>query len=101
MITASSSSRNDRSDKFASMDIITKCHVKWDIEGDENSKFSMGLINKKGGISMINEIMVERKLDQEPLFDRGCLPFNSIKEFRSDSQGLHNAFEDKHRGNGV
>ncbi|GKD00059.1 hypothetical protein Tco_1170333 [Tanacetum coccineum] len=34
-------------DKFASMDIIQKAHVKWDIEGDENSKFFHGLINQK------------------------------------------------------
>ncbi|GJV87915.1 hypothetical protein Tco_1531853 [Tanacetum coccineum] len=35
----------EKIDKFASMDIIQKAHVKWDIEGDENSKFFHGLIN--------------------------------------------------------
>ncbi|GKF93547.1 hypothetical protein Tco_0283247, partial [Tanacetum coccineum] len=40
----------EKIDKFASMGIIQKAHVKWDIEGDENSKFFHGLINKKGGI---------------------------------------------------
>ncbi|GJX49843.1 hypothetical protein Tco_0276688 [Tanacetum coccineum] len=29
----------EKIDKFASMDIIQKAHAKWDIEGDENSKF--------------------------------------------------------------
>ncbi|GJR01641.1 RNA-directed DNA polymerase, eukaryota, reverse transcriptase zinc-binding domain protein [Tanacetum coccineum] len=34
-------------DKFASMDLIQKARVKWDIERDENSKFFHGLINQK------------------------------------------------------
>ncbi|GJX76731.1 hypothetical protein Tco_0323542 [Tanacetum coccineum] len=34
-------------------------HVKWDIEGDENSKFFHGLINQKRRNQMINGIMVE------------------------------------------
>ncbi|GJZ46699.1 RNA-directed DNA polymerase, eukaryota, reverse transcriptase zinc-binding domain protein [Tanacetum coccineum] len=46
-------------DKFASMDLIQKARVKWDIEGDENSKFFHGLINQKRRNQMINGIMVE------------------------------------------
>ncbi|GJZ26815.1 hypothetical protein Tco_0571068 [Tanacetum coccineum] len=49
----------EKIDKFASMDIIQKAHVKWDIEGDENSKFFHGLINQKRRNQMINGIMVE------------------------------------------
>ncbi|GJR70159.1 RNA-directed DNA polymerase, eukaryota, reverse transcriptase zinc-binding domain protein [Tanacetum coccineum] len=48
----------EKIDKFASMDIIQKAHVKWDIEGDENSKFFHGLINQKRRNQMINGIMV-------------------------------------------
>ncbi|GKF52833.1 hypothetical protein Tco_0159743, partial [Tanacetum coccineum] len=44
--------------KFASMDIIQKAHVKWDIERDENSKFFHGLVNQKRQNQMINGIMV-------------------------------------------
>ncbi|GJZ28997.1 RNA-directed DNA polymerase, eukaryota [Tanacetum coccineum] len=40
----------EKIDKFASMDIIQKAHVKWDIEGIENYKTSsMGSQQKKGG----------------------------------------------------
>ncbi|GJW89312.1 RNA-directed DNA polymerase, eukaryota, reverse transcriptase zinc-binding domain protein [Tanacetum coccineum] len=49
MITASSFFKKiEKIDKFASMDIIQKTNVKWDIEGDENSlNSSHGLINQK------------------------------------------------------
>ncbi|GJW10026.1 RNA-directed DNA polymerase, eukaryota, reverse transcriptase zinc-binding domain protein [Tanacetum coccineum] len=58
-------------DKFASMDLIQKVRVKWDIEGDENSKFFHGLINKKRRNQMINGIMVEKYWDiiQKDMFD--------------------------------
>ncbi|GJY65828.1 hypothetical protein Tco_0468066, partial [Tanacetum coccineum] len=46
-------------DKFASMDLIQKARVKWDIEGDENTKFFHGLINQKRRNQMINGIMVD------------------------------------------
>ncbi|GJZ60787.1 RNA-directed DNA polymerase, eukaryota, reverse transcriptase zinc-binding domain protein, partial [Tanacetum coccineum] len=46
-------------DKFASMDLIQKARVKWDIERDENTKFFHGLINQKRRNQMINGIMVE------------------------------------------
>ncbi|GJT34461.1 putative RNA-directed DNA polymerase, eukaryota, reverse transcriptase zinc-binding domain protein [Tanacetum coccineum] len=41
-------------DKFALMDLIQKARVKWDIEGDENTKFFHGLINQKIQNQMIN-----------------------------------------------
>ncbi|GJY99451.1 hypothetical protein Tco_0516881 [Tanacetum coccineum] len=41
-------------DKFATMDLIRKARVKWDIEGDENTKFFHGLINQKRQNQMIN-----------------------------------------------
>ncbi|GKB51728.1 RNA-directed DNA polymerase, eukaryota, reverse transcriptase zinc-binding domain protein, partial [Tanacetum coccineum] len=37
----------EKIDKFASMDLIQNARVKWDIEGDENSKFFHCFINQK------------------------------------------------------
>ncbi|GJY07937.1 RNA-directed DNA polymerase, eukaryota, reverse transcriptase zinc-binding domain protein [Tanacetum coccineum] len=37
----------DKLDNFEALDLIQKAHIKWDIEGDENSKFFHGLINQK------------------------------------------------------
>ncbi|GJT40784.1 RNA-directed DNA polymerase, eukaryota, reverse transcriptase zinc-binding domain protein [Tanacetum coccineum] len=53
-------------DKFASMDLIQKARVKWDIEGDENTKFFHGLINQKRRNQMINGIMVEGNWITDP-----------------------------------
>ncbi|GJW27226.1 RNA-directed DNA polymerase, eukaryota, reverse transcriptase zinc-binding domain protein [Tanacetum coccineum] len=53
-------------DKFVSMDLIQKARVKWDIEGDENSKFFHGLINQKRRNQMINGIMVEGNWITDP-----------------------------------
>nr|GEY92033.1 RNA-directed DNA polymerase, eukaryota, reverse transcriptase zinc-binding domain protein [Tanacetum cinerariifolium] len=36
------------------MDLIQKARVKWDIEGDENTKLFHGLINRKRRNQMIN-----------------------------------------------
>ncbi|GKG11659.1 hypothetical protein Tco_0345896, partial [Tanacetum coccineum] len=47
----------EKIDKLASMDLIQKARVKWDIEGDKNSKFFHGLINQKRRNQMINCIM--------------------------------------------
>ncbi|GKD31485.1 RNA-directed DNA polymerase, eukaryota, reverse transcriptase zinc-binding domain protein, partial [Tanacetum coccineum] len=41
------------------MDTVQKARVKWDMEGDENSKFFHGLINKKQRTQSINGIMHE------------------------------------------
>ncbi|PWA74893.1 RNA-directed DNA polymerase, eukaryota [Artemisia annua] len=37
----------DKLDNLEAFDLIQKAHIKWDIEGDENSKFFHGLINHK------------------------------------------------------
>ncbi|GJU69391.1 hypothetical protein Tco_1255650 [Tanacetum coccineum] len=63
----------EKIDKFASMDIIQKAHVKWDIEGDKNSNSTMGLTTKKGGINDQWDHGL-RKLDTNPWIDQGCLP---------------------------
>ncbi|GKC47558.1 RNA-directed DNA polymerase, eukaryota, reverse transcriptase zinc-binding domain protein, partial [Tanacetum coccineum] len=41
-------------DKIVSMDLIQKARVRWDIEGDENTKFFHGLINQKRQNQMLN-----------------------------------------------
>ncbi|GJQ97646.1 hypothetical protein Tco_0008785 [Tanacetum coccineum] len=46
----------EKIDKFASMDLIQKAHIKWDIEGDENFKFFHGFISQKRRNQMINGI---------------------------------------------
>ncbi|GJV72548.1 RNA-directed DNA polymerase, eukaryota, reverse transcriptase zinc-binding domain protein [Tanacetum coccineum] len=37
----------DKFDNLESLDLVQKAHIKWDIEGDENSKFLHGMINQK------------------------------------------------------
>ncbi|GJT51563.1 hypothetical protein Tco_0977720 [Tanacetum coccineum] len=79
-VHASSSSKIiEKINKFASMDIIQKSHVKWDIEGDENSKFFHGLINQKRRNQMINGIMVEGNWNPEPLFVTRRLPLRKLR----------------------
>ncbi|GJX74801.1 hypothetical protein Tco_0313396 [Tanacetum coccineum] len=46
-------------DTFESFDLFQKARVKWDIKGDENSKFFHGLIKQKRRAQMIHGIMKE------------------------------------------
>ncbi|GJW20760.1 RNA-directed DNA polymerase, eukaryota, reverse transcriptase zinc-binding domain protein [Tanacetum coccineum] len=46
----------DKLDTFESFDLFQKAHVKWDIEGDENSKFFHGLIKQKRRAQMIHGV---------------------------------------------
>ncbi|GJU12007.1 hypothetical protein Tco_1134403 [Tanacetum coccineum] len=47
----------DKLDNFEALDLIQKAHIKWDIEGEENSKFFHGLINQKRRYQSIKGIM--------------------------------------------
>ncbi|GJS66564.1 putative RNA-directed DNA polymerase, eukaryota, reverse transcriptase zinc-binding domain protein [Tanacetum coccineum] len=47
----------DNLDNLESHDLIQKAHIKWDIEGDENSKFFHGIINQKRRSQSITDIM--------------------------------------------
>ncbi|GJX81479.1 RNA-directed DNA polymerase, eukaryota [Tanacetum coccineum] len=82
-------------DKFASMDLIQKVRVKWDIEGDENSKFFHGLINKKRQNQMINGIMVEVNWITDPILIKDAF-FQLYKDkFQAqDSQEIKEAVWD-------
>nr|GEZ50399.1 GDSL esterase/lipase At3g48460-like [Tanacetum cinerariifolium] len=58
-------------DKFVNLeafDLIQKDHIKWDIEGDENSKFFHGLINQKRRIQAITCIMHDGVWSSDLLF---------------------------------
>ncbi|GKA71461.1 RNA-directed DNA polymerase, eukaryota, partial [Tanacetum coccineum] len=74
-------------DKFASMDLIQKARVKWDIEGDENTKFFIGLINQKRRNQMINGIMVDGNWITDPsLIKDAFFQFYKVKFQAQDSQ---------------
>ncbi|GKA66695.1 putative RNA-directed DNA polymerase, eukaryota, reverse transcriptase zinc-binding domain protein [Tanacetum coccineum] len=74
-------------DKFASMDLIQKARVKWDIEGDENTKFFHGLINQKRRNQMINGIMVDGNWITDPsLIKDAFFQFYKVKFQAQDSQ---------------
>ncbi|GKB32575.1 hypothetical protein Tco_0871976 [Tanacetum coccineum] len=49
----------DKFDSFEAVDSIQKARIKWDVEGDENSKFFHSLINQKRRNNSINGIMHE------------------------------------------
>ncbi|GKB39854.1 RNA-directed DNA polymerase, eukaryota, reverse transcriptase zinc-binding domain protein [Tanacetum coccineum] len=87
----------EKIDKFASMDIIQKAHVKWDIEGDENSKFFHGLINQKRRNQMINGIMVEGNWITNPcLIKDAFLQFYKRKFQAQDSQVMFSNIPHSH-----
>ncbi|GJU13565.1 RNA-directed DNA polymerase, eukaryota, reverse transcriptase zinc-binding domain protein [Tanacetum coccineum] len=74
-------------DKFALMDLIQKARVKWDIEGDENTKFFHGLINQKRQNQMINGIMVEGNwITDLSLIKDAFFQFYKVKFQAKDSQ---------------
>ncbi|GJY53364.1 RNA-directed DNA polymerase, eukaryota, reverse transcriptase zinc-binding domain protein [Tanacetum coccineum] len=76
-------------DKFASMDLIQKARVKWDIEGDENTKFFYRLINQKRRNQIINGIMVDGNWITDPgLIKDAFFQFYKVKFQAQDSQIL-------------
>ncbi|GJU16143.1 RNA-directed DNA polymerase, eukaryota [Tanacetum coccineum] len=46
-------------DKIFSMELVQKAKIKWSIEGDENSSFYHGVINKKRSQLSIRGVMIE------------------------------------------
>ncbi|GJV27826.1 RNA-directed DNA polymerase, eukaryota, reverse transcriptase zinc-binding domain protein [Tanacetum coccineum] len=52
--------------KLESMEVAQKAKVKWAIEGDENSRFFHGIINKKRNIRSIRGVMVDGKWIEDP-----------------------------------
>ena len=50
---------DDSLEKLEAMDTVQKALIKWDIGGDENSKFFHSLVNQKRGAQSIHGIMIE------------------------------------------
>ncbi|GJU70031.1 hypothetical protein Tco_1256290 [Tanacetum coccineum] len=57
----------DKFDNLEAHDLIQKAHIKWDIEGDENSKFFHGMINQKRRTQAITGIMHDGVWISDPL----------------------------------
>nr|GEY38202.1 RNA-directed DNA polymerase, eukaryota [Tanacetum cinerariifolium] len=53
-------------DRIHSMDLAQKAKIKWSIEGDENSKFFHGILNKKRNQMNIRGIMVYGVWNEQP-----------------------------------
>ncbi|GJR32016.1 hypothetical protein Tco_1108248 [Tanacetum coccineum] len=49
----------DYLEKSKSSDLFQKARIKWDVEGDESSKFFHGIINSRRKSQMIQDIMIE------------------------------------------
>nr|GFB97613.1 RNA-directed DNA polymerase, eukaryota, reverse transcriptase zinc-binding domain protein [Tanacetum cinerariifolium] len=53
-------------DRIHSMDLTQKAKIKWSIEGDENSKFFHGILNKKHNQTNIRGIMIDGVWNEQP-----------------------------------
>nr|GEW35186.1 hypothetical protein [Tanacetum cinerariifolium] len=74
-------------DSLESMDLLQKAHIKWDVEGDENSKFFHRLINQKRRNQMINGLMVDGMWIMDPkLIKDTFLQFYEVKFQAQDDQ---------------
>nr|GFC52209.1 putative RNA-directed DNA polymerase, eukaryota, reverse transcriptase zinc-binding domain protein [Tanacetum cinerariifolium] len=74
-------------DSLESMDLLQKAHIKWDVEGDENSKFFHRLINQKRRNQMINGLMVDGTWIMDPkLIKDTFLQFYEVKFQAQDDQ---------------
>ncbi|GJZ72750.1 putative RNA-directed DNA polymerase, eukaryota, reverse transcriptase zinc-binding domain protein, partial [Tanacetum coccineum] len=54
-------------EKSESLDLMQKAHIKWDVEGDENSKFFHGIINSRRKSQMIQGIMLDGEWITHPI----------------------------------
>ncbi|GJR30323.1 RNA-directed DNA polymerase, eukaryota [Tanacetum coccineum] len=91
-------------DKIQSLEMAQKAKIKWSIEGDENTSFYHGVLNKKRNQLNIRGIMVEgawadnpqrvknelfhhfRKRFDKPDVSRACLVMNYSKTLSFDQQ---------------
>ncbi|GJZ56133.1 RNA-directed DNA polymerase, eukaryota, partial [Tanacetum coccineum] len=55
-------------EKSENMEAAQKAKVRWAIEGDENSKYYHGVINKKRGQASLRGVMVDGKWVEDPLY---------------------------------
>ena len=53
-------------DKFNDMDVAQKAKIKWAVEGDENSRFFHGMLNRKRHQQNIRGVMVDGVWNDKP-----------------------------------
>ncbi|GJT36088.1 hypothetical protein Tco_0926507 [Tanacetum coccineum] len=80
----------DKIDNLESLDLLQRSHIKWDIEGDENSKFFHGLLNQTHRTNSTHGIMHEDVWIAAPpqvkeiflnFFKEKFQPYDSMSEF--------------------
>ncbi|GJX37653.1 putative RNA-directed DNA polymerase, eukaryota, reverse transcriptase zinc-binding domain protein [Tanacetum coccineum] len=57
----------DKINRLETLDLHQKSRIKWDIEGDENSKFFHGLVNQRRRTNSIHDIMSDGMWVTNPL----------------------------------
>nr|GFC76914.1 RNA-directed DNA polymerase, eukaryota [Tanacetum cinerariifolium] len=78
-----------RIDKMNAMDMAQKAKIKWSIEGDENSHFFHGMLNKKRNQSNIRGVMVDGIWQEKPdvvkseFFKHFCTRFDKPSDQRA------------------
>ncbi|GJV80412.1 RNA-directed DNA polymerase, eukaryota [Tanacetum coccineum] len=72
-------------DKIQAMDMAQKAKVKWAIEGDENSRYFHGILNKKRSQSNIRGIMVDGKWQDNPKIVKSEFLLHFRKRFERPS----------------
>ncbi|GKD23981.1 RNA-directed DNA polymerase, eukaryota [Tanacetum coccineum] len=91
------SGRNDKpstSDKLQAMETAQKAKIKWCIEGDENSSFFHGMLNKKRSQLSIRGIMVNGSWIEDPFMVKREFYHHFSKRFaKPDIQRAHLVME--------
>ncbi|GJX23647.1 putative RNA-directed DNA polymerase, eukaryota, reverse transcriptase zinc-binding domain protein [Tanacetum coccineum] len=76
----------DNLEKLVSMDLIQKAQIRWDVEGDENSKFFHSIINSKRKSQPIQGILQEGVW----VFDPGAIKM-AFLEFYKEKFSCHDS----------
>nr|GEW55854.1 RNA-directed DNA polymerase, eukaryota, reverse transcriptase zinc-binding domain protein [Tanacetum cinerariifolium] len=78
-----------RIEKLHSMDLSQKAKIKWSIEGDENSRFFHGVLNKKRNQMNVRGVMVDGVWREQPInvkrefYNHFCNRFDKPPEQRA------------------
>nr|GEZ51692.1 RNA-directed DNA polymerase, eukaryota, reverse transcriptase zinc-binding domain protein [Tanacetum cinerariifolium] len=68
-------------------DYVQKSKIKWAIEGDENSKFFHGIINKKRSQLSIREVFVDGDWNTDPEVVKDVLKYHFATRFKQPAHG--------------